>query len=111
MVASLEEDSSLLLELEDSTELLEDFESLDFAELEEGTELEDEATELLDLAELEDEAIELLDFAELEDTTTLELDCTAELLDFAELEDTFDEDEISSIATTLILPVTVFVFS
>ena len=38
----------------------------------------------------------------------------AELLDFAELDEDFaefDEDEISSIATTLILPVTVFVFS
>ena len=60
VVISLEEDSSLLLELEDSTELLEDFESLDFAELEDAA-------------------------SELEDATTLELDCTAELLDCAEL--------------------------
>ena len=78
----------------------------DFAELEEDStfSLELDCTaELLDFAELEDAA------SELEDATTLELDCTAELLDFAELEDTFDEDEISSIATTLILPVTVFV--
>ena len=99
VVISLEEDSSLLLELEDSTELLEDFESLDFAELEDAaSELEDASTleldlaELLDFAELEDAASELedattleLDCAELEDTTTLELDCTAELLDCAEL--------------------------
>lgn len=97
----------------------------DFAELDDVLMLdEDCATELLDFTE------ELLGVAELEDTWTL-LDVgfadellTVELLamlldEFAELlatlledEETFDEDEISSLdATTLILPVTVFVFS
>lgn len=125
---------TLLEELLDVAELLdttldEDFgveDDEEFAELEEVTTLEDDAgvALLLDLSlELEENSsfllLELDCFAELLDATldedfgaeddedaTLDEDFAELLLDFAE----FDEDEISSIeATTLILPVTVFV--
>jgi hypothetical protein len=98
MVFSLEEDSAFSLEL-------------DFAELDEDfAELEDVASELEDATtlELEEDFTTLLldSVAWLEDDATELDEDFAELLDFAE----FDEDEISSIdATTLILPVTVFV--
>ena len=124
-VTTLEDDAGVALLLDLSLELEEDSSFLlleldGFAELLDATTLDDEeATELLDATLDEDFAELLLEATELEDATTLELDCSTELLlvaeldeDFAELLDfaEFDEDEISSIeATTLILPVTVFV--
>ena len=117
----LEENSSfLLLELDGFAELL-DATTLDDEEATElldatldedfGAEDDEEATELLDATLDEDFAELLLDATELEEATTLEDEVGfAELLDVAELDEaTFDDEETSEAATTLILPVTVFV--